>query len=79
MNEHGRASFVHGFINCNMKVKYRLSIDYDQKKEIFLKTYNCGSLINKGYMPSVTQCLGKNLKQIFKSNRYIYKKLEYGP
>ena len=25
--------FVHGFINCNMKVKYRLSTDYDQQKE----------------------------------------------
>ena len=37
-----------GFINCNMKVKYRLSTDYDQKKEISLKTYNGGILINKG-------------------------------
>ena len=37
INENERASCVHGFINYNMKVKYRLSTDYDQKKEIFLK------------------------------------------
>ena len=48
INENERASFVHGFINYNMKVKYRLSTDYDQMKEIFLKTYNGGILINKG-------------------------------
>ena len=48
INENERASFVHGFNNYNMKVKYRLSTDYDQKKEIFLKTYNGGILINKG-------------------------------
>ena len=40
--------FVHGFINYNMKVKYRLSTDYDQKKEIFLKIYNVDILINQG-------------------------------
>ena len=39
INENKRASFVHGFINYNMKVKYMLSTDYDQKKEILLKTY----------------------------------------
>ena len=47
VNENERASFVHGFINYNMKAKYRLSTDYDQKKEIFLKAYNGGILINK--------------------------------
>ena len=39
INENERASFVHGSINYNMKVKYRLSTDYDQKKEIFLQTH----------------------------------------
>ena len=48
INEHERASFVHDFINYNMKVNYRLSTDYDQKKIIFLKTYNGCILINKG-------------------------------
>ena len=47
INENERANFVHGFINYNMKVKYRLSTNYDQKKEIFLKTYNGVFLINK--------------------------------
>ena len=28
-----KASFVNGFINYNMKVKYRLSTDSDQKKK----------------------------------------------
>ena len=28
-NENERASFVNDFINYNMKVKYRLSSDYD--------------------------------------------------
>ena len=36
------------FIDYNMEVKYRLSTDYDHKKEIFLKTYNGGILINNG-------------------------------
>ena len=38
--ENERASFCHVFFfffNYNVKVKYRLSTDYDQKKEIFLK------------------------------------------
>ena len=48
INENERPSFVYAFINYNIKVKYRLSTDYDQKKEIFLKTYNGGILINKG-------------------------------
>ena len=47
INENEKASFVHGFISYNMKVKYRLSTDYDTKKEIFLKTYNGGILIKK--------------------------------
>ena len=34
INENERASFVHGFINYNMKLNYRLSTDYDQKKEL---------------------------------------------
>ena len=38
-----------------MTVQYRLSIDYVQKKDIFLKTYNGGILINKGWMPNVKQ------------------------
>ena len=42
INENERASFVHGLINYNMTVKYRLSTDYDQKKEVFLKTNNGG-------------------------------------
>ena len=28
-------------------ITYRISSDYDQKKEIFVKTYNGGILINK--------------------------------
>ena len=48
INENERASFVHGFINYNMKVKYRLLTDYDQKKEKILKTYYGGILINEG-------------------------------
>ena len=48
INENERASFVHGFNYDNMKVKYMLAINYDQKKEIFPKTYNGGILINKG-------------------------------
>ena len=42
INENERASFVHGFINYSMKVKYRFSADNDQKKEIFMRTYNGG-------------------------------------
>ena len=47
INENEIASFVHGFINYNRSVKYRLSTDYDQKKGLFLKTYG-GILIHKG-------------------------------
>ena len=70
INENERASFVHGFMNYNIKVKNRHSTDYDQKKEIVLKTYNgvvvffvffcfVFCFINKGWMLNVTQCLGK--------------------
>ena len=48
ISENERARFVHGFINYNIKVKYRLSANCDKKKEIFLKTYNGSILINKG-------------------------------
>ena len=47
INENKRPNFVHDFINYNMKVNYRLSTDYDQKKEICLKTYIGSILINK--------------------------------
>ena len=47
INENERASFLHGFISCSTRVKYMLSTDYDQKKEIFLKTYNGSILINE--------------------------------
>ena len=48
INGNERASFVHGLVNYYMRVKYRLSAIYYQKKEISLKTYNGGILINKG-------------------------------
>ena len=44
INENETATFVHGFIDYNMKVKYKLSTDYDQKNEIFLKTYEGKSI-----------------------------------
>ena len=66
INENERANFVHSFINHNMKV-YRLSADYDQKKEkfpedivFFFCVFFClffffVFFINKGRMPNVTQ------------------------
>ena len=58
-----KASFVHGFITYNMKVKYRLSTDYDHKKEIFLK--NGGILIKAECQMLPNVWANKNLKQMF--------------